>query len=142
MLRSTAAVTHNPSGLFSKAYRRRQFEEPVLVMGSTSFTRQELIDQLENHHVVAAARLTVISRKLGVTSTRQILAVPMTDCARIQGIGEASLRIIIDLLLWNATSAKEIDAWVKDALKGNELVQWTTVARWSLSRGRRRAQPV
>lgn len=123
--------------LFSKAYRWRQFEETILSVGDVPFSRQDLLDKLGVNHTNAAIDLDRVLKRHDVTSYQGILRVPMMDWARLRGVGEAKLRLLIELLIYGGIETHRIDGWVNGAMHGKKLRQWSAVCREAQKKVRR-----
>lgn len=132
----------NGPALFSTTYLQTQFEEVVLEIGSKQFTRQDLIEHLQNNHVRSARFLNTLFRKLGIKTHVDILQFPMLDWARIAGVGEAALRTLIDLLIDSGISDDLIEQWLKAGQ--SDLKQWNAVVGKAVKsmRGKRRKHVV
>lgn len=125
--------------VFSKTYRDKQFHEPVLVVGKQfSLSRQDMYTNLANGHTVAAKRVSAVLKRLKIATVRDILTVPLVDWARINGFGEASLRILLDLLDADGVAVTDMNLWMKSSLQGQKLVQWESIVRQAAKTGKKR----
>lgn len=117
------------TGLFTKRYREHEYEEPVLTIGTTSFSRNKLTTELGVSHIVAAQDLTRIFKRMQVQTAMDVLRIPMMDWARVNGMGEAKLRLILELLIWWEIDDAKIERWIDGALHGDRLRQWVAICR-------------
>lgn len=126
-------------GVFSKSYRKRQFEDEVLRLGNVSWSRQQMYDLLHNGHTVAAKTVSDTLKRMGVTTAAGIRKIPATDWARVEGFGEAALRILLDILLSNY-DYESVNDWLTANLKGNKLVQWDAICAQAVRKSRKRGK--
>lgn len=125
------------STVFSKRYRDHWTKDVVLQLGRYTWTRQTMVDDLHNGHFNAAARLTKILRRLGIETVPQIRRIGVLDWARLEGVGEASLKILVDLLIYNGDSERLVEAWLARPYNGN-LRQWAAICARAAKQAKRR----
>ncbi len=92
-------------------------EAPGLVIGSTTYTKAELVDKLGVGNFTAAARLTTLLKRLKVRTPKQLLNMPPTSLARVIGVGHAQLYVAMCILEHNKLSVERWWGWKKDPVK-------------------------
>ena len=123
--------------VFSPAYRAHQDENVLTIGTDVRYSRRELASVLHVTHTVSAARLTKICKRLKIVTVKDILSIPMIDWTRISGMGEATLRVLLEVLIHHNVPSHRIDEWMYQELKGQKLLRWKTMVTHASKKTRR-----
>lgn len=94
-----------------------KLEEYIIDSGKLQFSRQEMIEELGCANFLAAHKLNKILRKLGIKSYAQLHQTDPHSLARIKGVGETVMYLVMCILDYNGYDVEVWWGWKK----GNDV---------------------
>lgn len=122
--------------IIGKSFADRLDEEMFAVSPKWTYSRREMVEVIGCANFIAAAKLSKILRKLGITTAQKLFDVDPVSLARVKGIGESSMFVALCVL---EVSGHDVEKWW--GYKGNNT-KFSTFKHHAMSRASRRKQDV
>ena len=113
-----------------------KLDEPVMDLGSVTYSRREMVEELNCANFIAAVRLAKVLKKLSVRTPAQLYKMDPFSLARSRGIGEAALFVATCILDANEYSVVKWWGW------NDNVVKFSTFKHNAMKRARQYKQAV
>lgn len=113
-----------------------KLDELIVESGKLVYTRRQMVEQLGCANFVAAAKLSKILRRLGISTPAQLNNMDPLSLARVRGIGESCLFVALCILEANEY---DVEDWWQ--YKDNN-VKFSSFKAHAITHARRRKHEV
>lgn len=128
--------SHDHVKFLGSSFINRQ-DEIILRIGTTAWTRTELVQKIGIAHMAAAARLSTTLRKAKVTSLEQLYALDPRELALTRGLGETTVFVVMAILHTEGFNASQ---WYEGAFNALKRVQTFRTLKLHGKRGGKRGR--
>lgn len=126
--------------IIGKTYADK-LDEPLFVVGTMSYSRRQMVEDLGCANFVAATRLSKVLNKLRVHTSRQLFMIDPASLFRVHGIGESCMFVAMSVIDANGFDVDEW--WDRNFEKhGDNVVKFSAYKHQVTRRAKKRKQVV